>query len=79
MKNTKRICAILGVILLAAMYLMTLVFALIDSPWAIGCLKISIGLTILVPVLLWVYLAMFRYMKGKKQENQDAASETNKS
>lgn len=76
MKKAKRIGAIAGVVLLVALYVMTLIFALIDSPWAFEALKISIGFTILVPVLLWVYLAMFRYMERKKQENQDASSDT---
>ncbi len=75
MKNMKRAGAILGVILLVGMYLVTLVFALIDSPWALDALKISIGLTILIPVLLWVYLAMFRYMEGRKKENEAASSD----
>ena len=75
MKNTKRILAILGVVLLAGMYLLTLVFALIDSPWALDCLKISFGLTILIPVLLWVYLAMFRLVSQKRQDNLDAAGQ----
>ncbi len=78
MKKMKRTGAILGVVLLVALYGMTLVFALIDSPWAMDALKISIGFTILIPVLLWVYLAMFRYMEGRKHENQDTASETDK-
>lgn len=75
MKNTKRICAILGVILLVGMYVLTLVFALIDSPWAFECLKVSIGLTILIPVLLWVYLSIFRFIAQNREANRDASSE----
>ena len=74
MKNTKRILSILAVILLIGMYLATLIFALIDSPTAFECLKISIGLTILVPVLLWIYLAMFRYIEQRRQSNEDTSN-----
>ena len=74
MKNTKRILSILGVILLVGMYLATLIFALIDSPVAFECLKVSIGLTILIPVLLWIYLAMFRYIEQRRQANEDASN-----
>lgn len=75
MKNTKRILAVFGVVLLAALYLATLIFALIDSPWAFECLKVSIGLTILIPVLLWIYLAMFRYIKERRDANSDASKD----
>ena len=73
MKNIKRILSVLVVILLAGMYIASFIFALIDSPDAFECLKISIGLTILIPVLLWIYLAMFRYIKQRRQENKDAS------
>lgn len=71
MKNTKRILAILGILLLVGMYIASLVFALIDSPWALDCLKVSIGLTIIIPILLWIYIAMFRYMDQQKKSKQD--------
>lgn len=73
MKNIKRILSVLVVILLAGMYIVSFIFALIDSPDAFECLKISIGLTILIPVLLWIYLAMFRFIKQRRQENKDAS------
>lgn len=73
MKNIKRILSVLVVILLARMYIASFIFALIDSPDAFECLKISIGLTILIPVLLWIYLAMFRFIKQRRQENKDAS------
>lgn len=66
MKRPKQIAAITGVILLAGMYLATLVFAVIDHPKTMELLKISIGFTILVPVLLWIYMAMYRYLKERK-------------
>lgn len=71
MKRTKRIAAILGVVLLAGLYLATLVFALTDAPETMDLLKISIGLTILVPVLLWIYAAMFRYVKKNRERPEN--------
>ncbi len=63
MKKTRRILAILGVILLAGMYVSTLVFAFIDHSRSLGLLKTSIALTILVPVLLYAYTLIFRLTK----------------
>ena len=73
MKNIKRILSILVVLILAGMYLATFIFAMIDSPDAFECLKISVGLTIIVPVLLWIYLSMFRFIKKRRQANEDAS------
>lgn len=73
MKNTKRILAFAGVALLVGLYLATLILALINSPQAFRLFKISVGLTILVPVLLWIYLAMYRYITQRRQSNQDAS------
>ncbi len=67
MKKCKRTLALFGVALLVALYLLTLIFALIDSPWSFECLKVSVGLTIFIPVLLWIYLAMFRYIDQRRQ------------
>lgn len=74
MKNIKRILSILVVLILAGMYLATFIFAMIDSPDAFECLKISVGLTIIVPVLLWIYLSMFRFIKKRRQANEDASN-----
>ena len=74
MKKTKRIFAILGVVILIGMYLVTLVLALVDNPHTFDLFKISVGLTILIPVLLWIYLAMYRYMEQRRQSNQDASN-----
>lgn len=74
MKKTKRILSILGVALLVGLYAATFIFALIDSPAAFECLKVSVGLTILVPIVLWIYLAMFRFIERRRQANEDASA-----
>lgn len=73
MKNLKRIFAVIGIILLAGMYLASLIFALMDSPRAFECLKVSIAMTVIIPILLWIYIAMFRFMEQHRKSNQDAA------
>ena len=74
MKNTKRIFAVSGVAILIGMYLTTLILALTDNPQTFYLFKISIGLTILIPVLLWIYLAMYRYIEQRRHSNQDASN-----
>lgn len=69
MKNIKRIFSILGIVILVGMYILTLIFALFDNPHTFSCLKISVGLTILIPVLLWIYITMYKFLTRKKESN----------
>lgn len=69
MKKTKRILAIIGVILLIALYGSTLLFAFIDTSKSLGLFKTSIALTILVPVLLYAYSLIYKLTK--KQDDSE--------
>ncbi len=60
MKNAKRILALAAAILLFGMYLSTLIFALIGSPHSINLLWASIACTIVLPVLLYGYMLVFK-------------------
>lgn len=64
-EKIKRILALAGAILLAAMYVATLVFALIKSPWAGDWLKASLAMTLVIPVLLYAYIFIYRLLKGQ--------------
>lgn len=65
MKNTlKRIGAILLIILLLACVVLTLVFAVTGSKNFLGMLMI----TLLLPVLLWVYMFFYKLLKDRSNE-----------
>lgn len=72
MKRTKRLLAGVSALLLFGMYLCTLIFALIGSPDAIRLLKASIACTILLPVLLYAYILVYRILRGKGADEQDS-------
>ena len=63
MKKVKRILALIGVILLLAMYGSTLFFAIIDNSDSMMMFKASIAATIIIPVLLWAYTLVFKLVK----------------
>ena len=71
MKKAKRILALIGVILLLAMYGSTLCFALMDSPKAKGLLMGSIYCTIAVPVLLYAMTLVTKHLKDKNRKIQE--------
>ena len=63
--NSKRIVALIGVILLALMYLLTLVFALLDNPASMLLFRASLIGTFAIPILIWVYIWMYGKLTQK--------------
>ena len=57
-KNTRRILAIIGIALLLAMYLINLVLALIGSEEARNMLKVTMVMSIMIPILLYAILML---------------------
>lgn len=69
MKKRTRILALAGAVLLIALYLATLVFALIGTSWAFAMFKMCVGFTIIIPVLLYVYQMIYRVLDGRKEDS----------
>ena len=70
MKKMKRIFAIFGIVLLLAMYGSTLIFALSDHPDALGWLMASLGSTVIIPVFLYAYIMVYKYMKDRNKKDE---------
>lgn len=72
MKKSVRIMALIGAILLIALYVCTLIFALIDTPAASDLLKISVAATIVLPVLLYGFVLFHRL---SRKDGEDTSEE----
>ena len=66
MKKMKRILALAAVVLLAGMYVLTLIFALMKSEHAQAMFRGALGCTILIPVLLYLILMVARSLHPHK-------------
>lgn len=70
-RTPRQIAALLCVILLAGLYLATLLVACLDIPnWDrlfAACIIASVGL----PILLWIYIRLYDRMKEKRPETPD--------
>lgn len=71
MKKTKQILAILGIILLASLYVATLVFAIIGSENAMNWFRASVYATVVVPVLIWAYGFVYRLLRDHFSLRED--------
>ena len=59
----KRILALAGAVLLAGLYLITLILAFADPTASKDWLKASVVCTVVIPIFLYAYLLIYRYMK----------------
>ncbi len=65
MKNLKRLLAIIGVVLLAGMYVLTLIFALTDNSNSGNMLMASLFATVFVPILLYAITLVWKWTRRK--------------
>ena len=63
--KSKRILALTGAVILIALYVSSIIFALMDSPLAENLLLASLC-TIVIPAVLYGYAVALRYFKKKK-------------
>ena len=69
----KRVAAIIGIVLLAALYLVTLCLAIFGNEHTTSWFMASICATIIVPILIWVYLWLYRMLKKDVADAQEKA------
>ena len=62
--TVKRISAIIGIIAILACVIVTLVFAITGNANFLGMLL----LTLMMPILLWVYMFIYKLIKDKSNE-----------
>ena len=67
--NGKRILAMMGIVLLVGIYLLTLIFALIDHPMKSSMLYAALYATVVIPVLLYAFLLIGKLLH--KDESSD--------
>lgn len=76
----KRIFAWIGIILLLFLYLSSLVLALIGSAWARDCLKVTVMLSVIIPVILYAGILAARVRHDNLQdEDENETQQTNHS
>lgn len=68
MKKAKQVLAMIGVILLVALYLGTLVLAILGKDF-FPMFMAALATTLVLPVILWLYTLMEKSRKEKKEKN----------
>lgn len=66
----KKIMALIGAIILILMYLLLLVFAIIDVTGWQRYFFACLGATIIIPVILWINIYLYDRMMERRKEGQ---------
>lgn len=64
--TAKRVAAIIGIVLLAALYVITFVSAFLGSEGAGRLFRFSLGMTIAVPIFLWIFIWCIGRFRNKR-------------
>lgn len=70
MEKVRRIMAMAGVCLLVFLYLMTLITAILATPESHDWFIASVGATILVPIIIYVYSMLIRITKESAEKGR---------
>ncbi|MED9905230.1 MAG: hypothetical protein UFG06_13755 [Lachnospiraceae bacterium] len=65
-KNVKRIAALIAVILLVALYVVTLFAAIFDTSASGSLFRLCLVCTVAVPLLAWIFIWIYGQTTGKK-------------
>ena len=60
--NVKRILALVGIVLLVGIYLISLIFALIDHPLKSSMMYASLYGTVVIPALIYAFILVGRLL-----------------
>lgn len=60
MKKAKRIFAIIGIVILASLYLSSIISAFLNKPYAKELFFASLFCTITVPILIYAFMIVFK-------------------
>ena len=63
--TSRQVAALAGILLLALLYIVTLIVAIFDSSEPGRWFMICIFATVAVPMLLWIYMWMYGKLTGK--------------
>ncbi len=70
MKKAKQVIAILGIVILIALYGLTLFTAIFDPTSTMKYLSAALVASVLIPVTLWLFLRMVEHRDKNKEDKE---------
>ncbi len=70
-RQVKRIMAIAGLLIIAALYVITFVLSFMRMPGSERWLMAALASTVAVPALIWIYLWIYRLLNKDQDTSQN--------
>lgn len=64
----RKVIALSGVVLLVALYIVTLILAIFKSPATKQLFLFSAFATVFIPILLYIFVLFFKYLNSKAEK-----------
>lgn len=74
--SVRQTAALIGVVLLALLYVVTLIAAVTDSSASGTWFRASLGATMALPLLIWIYTWLYGKLTGKRTVGDPSSSVT---
>lgn len=74
--TSRQLVAIVGVVLLAFLYVITLIAAIVDNSASAQWFRVCLAGTFIIPLLIWIYSWVYGRLTGKAAPGDPAKSET---
>lgn len=78
MQKSKRILAIIGIVILVGLYVVSLISAFFATEASATLFQVSIFCTIVIPMLLYVYMMLCRVFRPKDHNDMKQEDDSNK-
>lgn len=78
MDKVKRIASVIGIILISSMYIISIISAIIASEKAPGLFLASIFSSVVIPIMIYIFIAVYKYVhKDDMMQIPDATEDEN--
>lgn len=70
-KRFKQVLAIVGIVIIAGLYITTLILAITGSEKTNGLFMASIFCTVMIPLIMYILSWLYKRLKGDAEEDSD--------
>jgi uncharacterized BrkB/YihY/UPF0761 family membrane protein len=74
MNKVKRIAAIVGIVLIASMYIISFISAFVASEYSNGLFLASIFSTVVIPIMIYGFITIYKYVHKNDKSEEEATN-----
>lgn len=71
MKQSKRILALIGIVILVGLYVVTFIASIMNTEFSQNLFTASLYCTVIVPIMMYAYTVVYKAFKKTDKNDQD--------